>query len=81
MEQEVDIPVTYKKQEVIFKAQLIQHGYLHAFQIDVNNIPVLFEPDEERNYRAVIDTTKYYNTDKLDRTLLQAIISTLDSLS
>jgi len=35
-------------------AKLIVTGYTHKFGVDVNGQNIIFEPDEERNYRAVI---------------------------
>ena len=48
-----NLPVTYKGTELGFPAQLLQLGYLHKFQVDVNGQMVMFEPDEDRNYRAI----------------------------
>jgi len=50
---EFDLPVKYKGEEQIFKASLVTFGHTHKFHVDVNCQTVIFEPDEERNYRAV----------------------------
>lgn len=49
----LDIP--YKGYERRFKAKLIVSGYTHKFYVDVEGVGVLFEPDEQRRYRAVLD--------------------------
>lgn len=46
--------VRYKGQELMLKASLVVTGYTHKFNVDVNGQIIVFEPDEERNYRAVI---------------------------
>jgi hypothetical protein len=59
MEDTFDIPVTYKGKELLFKSQLLILGYTHKISVDVNGTEVLYEPDEERNYRAVIDLRRW----------------------
>jgi hypothetical protein len=58
MEEEYEIPVVYKNQQLCFKAIVLTLGlYTKKIQINVNGTEVLFEVDEERNYRAYIDPT------------------------
>jgi len=54
MEEEFELPVKYKGEEQMLNAKLIVTGYKHKFCVDVNGQNIIFEPDEERNYRAVI---------------------------
>lgn len=73
------LPVQYNGKELEFTAQLLQFGYTHKIQVDVYGIPVMFEPDEERNYRAYIDSlTK--DADKVDKTLLQVIVEAIEGI-
>lgn len=53
-----ELPVSYKGEELLFPAELKQIGYTHAIVVDVYGQEVLFEPDEERNYRAVVKAEK-----------------------
>jgi len=55
MEEGFKLPVVYKKQVREFEATLIATGYTHKFHVDIEGIGVYFEPDEERNYRAILD--------------------------
>jgi len=55
MEEGFKLPVVYKGQEREFEATLIATGYTHKFHVDIGGIGVYFEPDEERNYRAILD--------------------------
>jgi hypothetical protein len=78
MDEPFELPVTYKGEERSFPAQLLQLGYTHKFQVEVNDVTVLFEPDEERNYRAMIDPEQM---DKpLDVALIQAIAEAIEQL-
>jgi hypothetical protein len=78
MDESFELPVMYKSEERFFPAQLLQLGYTHKFQVEVDNVTVLFEPDEERNYRAMIDPEQ---PDKpLDVALIQAIAEAIEQL-
>lgn len=55
MEAPSEFPVTYKGEEVLFAAQLIQFGYNHCFAINVYGTTVYFEPNEEKTYRAIVE--------------------------
>ena len=79
MDELIQIPIIYKGQEMVIRAELLQRGYIHGFQIMINEIAVLFEPDEERNYRVIIDETKY-NRNKIDVELIKIIVETLENL-
>ena len=75
MEEEFEIPVAYKNQQLFFKAKrLILGSYTQKIQVDVYGTEVFFEVDEERNYREYIDPT---HTEaqliKLTRIFLQQI--------
>ena len=38
MDDDLEVPVTYKDQELIFNAKFIQFGYSYKFEVDVNGI-------------------------------------------
>lgn len=50
-----ELPVMYKGEELLFPAQLKQLGYRHRIAVNIYGQDVYFEPDEERNYRAIIE--------------------------
>ena len=77
MDYDLEVPVTYKNQEWIFNAKFIQFGYSYKFEVDVNGVIVFFEPDEERNFSAMIDPTIDHVTHKIDKELIQLIAETL----
>lgn len=49
-------------------------GYTHKIQVQLEGITILFEPDEERYYRAVTE----HQDRSIDVGLLKAIASTLE---
>ena len=77
MDYDLEIPVTYKNKEMIFYSKFIQFGYSCKFEVDVNGTMIFFEPDEERNFRAMIDPTIDHANHKIDKELIQLITETL----
>ena len=74
------IPVKYKGEDLNFPAMLLVYGYSYKIQVNVAGLEVLFEPDEERNYRAVIDPEKLEGTKKLSVELLKAIAEAIEAI-
>ena len=77
MDEQFDLPVQYKGHQLIFKGTLIVHGYTHKFNVDVNDQTILFEPDEEKNYRAVINPIDFESNKNIDIELLKKIAEVL----
>ncbi|WP_146897767.1 hypothetical protein [Adhaeribacter aerolatus] len=76
----LEIPVTYKGQELCFPAKLLMTSYTYKIQVEVNDQLVMFEPDEDRNYRAMLDPAHLENGAKLEVQLLQAIAEVIESV-
>lgn len=68
----------FNGEELLFPAELQQTGYTHRFCVNVYGQEVYFEPDEERNYRALIDPESV--SGKISVDLLKAIAGTIESL-
>jgi hypothetical protein len=54
MENTFEISVDFKGQTRIYRGELRPYGYTYKIVIGVNNTEVSFEPDEERNFRALV---------------------------
>ena len=80
MEDEFDLPVEYKGKKHIFKASLIVQGFTHRFQIEINGQTILFEPDEERNYRAMFEYGDAENRKNIDIELLKQIVAVIEEI-
>jgi hypothetical protein len=76
MDHDLEVPVNYKNQKLIFIATFIQFGYSYKFEVNVNGTVVFFEPDEERNFRAIIDPNDNGNRN-IDRELIELILESL----
>ena len=74
------IPVTYRGEELSFPAKFLMSGYTHKIQVEVDEQLIMFEPDEERNYRAILNAAQLEKGAKIDVPLLQAIAAVLESV-
>ena len=78
MDDEFYIPVTYKGQELNFPAQLIPSGYVYKIQVTVNESPLLYERDDEGEWRALIDVEN--GQPNIDIELLKAIAHSIEEI-
>lgn len=79
MDEMFQLPVTYNAKELSFQTKMVRTGFGVKFEVDINGLPVWFEPDEEQCYRALIDSS-LAKDNKLDLNLLKEIASTLEFL-
>jgi hypothetical protein len=80
MDNDFEVSVTYKNQEIHFPATFIPFGYSYKFEVDVHGITVFFEPDEERSFRAIVDPSMENVQHKINIELVQLIAETLEDL-
>ena len=73
-----ELPVIYNGQELLFPATLNIFGYTYKIQVDVFGQLISFEPDEERNFRAVMNMEDLKNNRKIDKALLEEIASAIE---
>lgn len=78
MNEPFELPVLYKGEEMFFPAQLLPYGYSHRFQVNLYGQDVFFEPDEERNYRAIVEADKANN--KITVELLKAVVNAIERI-
>ncbi|MBX2925960.1 MAG: hypothetical protein KF746_27440 [Chitinophagaceae bacterium] len=76
MDEIFELPVHFNGQNLLLPAQLQAWGYSHRILVTLKDQTVIFEPDEERNYRAV--SSDPAKTPEVQ--LVQAIITTIESL-
>ena len=80
MEEQFDIPVVYKGEELLFKGELLAFLYSYKIQVGVNGNFVLFEPDDERNLRAMINPENFNEGNKIDVELLKCIGKAIEEI-
>lgn len=76
MAESFTLVVSYKDKEYHLNSELRVYGYTHKIAINIEGEEILFEPDEERNYRAVIPEGSKI---KIDIGLIQAIAKALEA--
>lgn len=75
------IPVSVDRKELEFEGRLLLQGYIHRIEVTVGEVPVLFEPDEEGSYRALVTAEQLEGKGRnLNRKVLQAIAEVLENL-
>lgn len=73
-----DLPVMYKGEERTYPTRAVLYGYAYRFYVLVNDAELVFEKDDEQQFRVLqenpMDTPP-------DTALLSAIIHSLQQLS
>jgi len=72
------LTVQYKNEEKQFESELRVFGYTHKIAVNVNGTEIIFEPDEERNYRAVLPDPDLKKSN-FDQQLIKAIAEELEA--
>jgi hypothetical protein len=72
------LTILYKGEQKIFDAELRVMGYTHKIAVNINGTDLLFEPDEERNYRAVLSEPDI-NKKHIDLELIKLIAAELEA--
>ena len=80
MEDSFSIDVDFRGREYSFEAILVAVGYTHKFRIVINGVEVTFEPDEERNYRAILNTSDKSSIKGVDIELIKAVGEKIQSI-
>ncbi|MBL7736456.1 MAG: hypothetical protein JNL51_13430 [Chitinophagaceae bacterium] len=78
MDELFELPVDYKGGEIVLPGKLVRRGYSYRLHISVEEVDVVFEPDEERNFRAIIDNPDLQGKINID--LVRAIGEALDKI-
>lgn len=76
-----EIPITWKGNEISFAAKLIPTGYITRIGIDIYGEEVVLEPDEEGQYRVVMETDASGNYPEIDIPLVREIAHVLNTVN
>ena len=74
-EESFDLPVEYGGRELLLPGKFVQMGYTYKIFIETESGEIIFEPDEERNLRAVVNSD---NGKEIPVSLVHAIASALE---
>jgi hypothetical protein len=73
MEDAFIITITYNGNTYTFETCIVWTGYQHKIVVNIDDTLVSFEPDEERNYRAVLHSEQTDISKSVTPGLLEAI--------
>jgi hypothetical protein len=77
---ELLLPLTYQGEEVELPVKMYAYGYTFRVEVMIGEITVIFEPDEEGSYRALVHPEQVEKNKMPSRELLQAIVEALEKL-
>jgi len=80
MDKVFDIPVLYNNKELSFPGQLLNYGYSYKIEVNINGTKILFELDEERNWRALIPYEEGKDNKNISTVILKAIANSIDKI-
>ena len=80
MEETFNLPVEYKGKQLMLKTSLLVTGYTHKFNVEVDEQNIIFEPDEEKIYRAVLNYKDIKKHKDIDGELLKSIYYAIEKL-
>lgn len=78
MENEFIIPVTFAGEELQFAGRLLDYGYSSKLEVDIEGSKIIFEPDEERKWRALISHEDLSADKKISIELLKAVADVIE---
>lgn len=77
MEHFFDLPVSYQEEELTFRGRLVTFGYAYKFYVIIEGQELVFEKDDEMNYRA-INAAEHSKT--VPTELIEAVIASLQKI-
>ena len=80
MEENFEIPVTYKGDDLLLKASIKALGYTPRIEVDINGSLIIFEQDEEGKYRALVSEEDLLNKKHIDVESIGLVTEVLDAV-
>jgi hypothetical protein len=77
---EFELALKFKGKDMLLPARLMNYTTTYKLEVEIDGTKVLFEPDEERNWRAMISYEDAQANKKLDTALLELIAKELDAI-
>jgi hypothetical protein len=77
---ELVLPLTYNGKEIELPVKIYSYGYIHRVEVVIGGTVVIFEPDEEGSYRALVTHEQMENNKIISAGLLMIIAEALEKL-
>lgn len=81
MDNDFILPVEFAGEELQLPAKLVQTGYVVKLEVEIEGVIITFEPDEERNWRAVLGYDDLINGKKVKRELVEAVAKFIETIT
>ena len=80
MDDDFLIPVNFKGKSLELPARLLSYTYTYKIEVDLEYGKLLFERDDECNWRALLKEEDIIAHKKIDKELIEAVVQSLDEL-
>ena len=77
---ELKLPLVYNGEELELPLKMYGYGFTFRIEVLIGNTAVIFEPDEEGCYRALVNTGDLEKNKIISENFLQAIADSLEKL-
>jgi hypothetical protein len=81
MEPDFLLPVQYNGNEYELPVRILKFGYIVKLEVVIKNTIITFEPDEQRNWRAVMGFEDLINGKKVNKELLEVIAEKISEIT
>jgi hypothetical protein len=81
MNDEFDIPVSFGGKEYNFPTRLLNYGHTIKLEVEIEGNTIFFEPDEERNWRALVPFDEITTAQKTNSALLRAVAEAIEEIT
>ncbi len=81
MEDDFTLPVLFEGKELALPARLRQYGYKVMIEVEIEGTPVVFERDEEGNWRAVMGYEDLVAGKKVKKELLIKVADVIEEIT
>ena len=74
------MPVTCNGKEFEFPASLVKYGYTFTLELDIEGTKIIYERDEERNWRAVMPYGEIAVSKRINADVLKAVSEAIEAI-
>lgn len=76
-----ELPISYNGKEYLFATKVIKQAYTERFEVSINGHAIIFEPDEEGKYRAILNEKESDGHELGDTGLLKEIAEAIQFIA
>jgi len=80
MDDDFDLSISYKGEELVFPARFLRLGYSYQIEVYINGVAIYFERDEQREWRMITSLEEMNTNSKWDIDLIRTIAATIDNI-